>query len=213
MVTLDINSEKTGEMQVDLKITVTDTGIGVPLSDFDTIFHDFKQSSKDNNNNSSGTGLGLSITKKLIDVMGGKISLENNKGAGSKFIVVLPGLEIATDYMETSKIETSDQIETKTVTMAEVIEKPTDIGNLMGRDTMKKLVNDYQEKWDEVVRNNVINEISDFSDELLDFAYSHQEKQLIEFCKSLHIYTDNFDIDHLNSYMSILDTVFKSNPR
>ncbi len=76
-------------------ITVQDTGVGIPESEFEVIFEKFRQSSAllDGDNLTrkySGTGLGLSIVKELCKLLGGEISLSSELGRGSTFRVVLP---------------------------------------------------------------------------------------------------------------------------
>ncbi len=76
-------------------LTVTDTGVGIPESDFEIIFEKFRQSKivlQDDGltRQYSGTGLGLSIVKELCRLLGGEIHLTSQLGTGSTFQVVLP---------------------------------------------------------------------------------------------------------------------------
>ena len=71
-------------------IKVIDTGIGIAKNDFQIIFDEFRQASEGYSRNFEGSGLGLSITKKLVDKFGGTISIESEVGKGSTFIVELP---------------------------------------------------------------------------------------------------------------------------
>lgn len=64
---------------------VLDTGIGIPEEKIETIFDSFSQGSIEINRKYGGTGLGLTIVKKLIDILGGKIELESKVGKGSSF--------------------------------------------------------------------------------------------------------------------------------
>ena len=69
---------------------VTDTGPGIPPESLDTVFEPFKQLSDANKALRKGYGLGLSITRQLIRLMGGTISLESTVGKGTTFTVTLP---------------------------------------------------------------------------------------------------------------------------
>ncbi len=71
-------------------IRVADTGIGIADEDKGHIFGAFDQSRGQSVSEYGGTGLGLAITKKLIDLMGGAIYLDSQKGRGSVFIVRIP---------------------------------------------------------------------------------------------------------------------------
>jgi signal transduction histidine kinase/DNA-binding NarL/FixJ family response regulator/preprotein translocase subunit YajC len=78
-----------------LNIEVKDTGIGIPISQHDEIFEAFKQQSAQLNRQHGGTGLGLTISKKLIEQMKGTITLESTLGKGSTFRVQFPSVEVS----------------------------------------------------------------------------------------------------------------------
>lgn len=69
---------------------VTDSGIGISENHHERIFNPFEQLQNDLTNKTSGTGLGLTITRHLVELMGGSISLQSKFGEGSRFIVRLP---------------------------------------------------------------------------------------------------------------------------
>jgi PAS domain S-box-containing protein len=73
---------------------VSDTGIGIKPEVQDTIFERFRQGEEDTNRTFGGNGLGLSIVKNLVGLMGGEISLESEVGKGSKFRFWLPRKQI-----------------------------------------------------------------------------------------------------------------------
>ena len=73
-----------------LTIEVKDSGQGIKEEDLDTIFSSFSRVNKKKNKNVEGTGLGLTITKSLIEIMGGTISVESEYKKGSTFTVTLP---------------------------------------------------------------------------------------------------------------------------
>jgi signal transduction histidine kinase/DNA-binding response OmpR family regulator len=71
-------------------IMVSDTGIGIPEDEQDAIFDEFRQGEAAEHRGRGGTGLGLAIVKKLASVLGGTVSVESERGKGSRFTVVLP---------------------------------------------------------------------------------------------------------------------------
>lgn len=71
-----------------LTFKVIDTGIGIKKSDYERLFKKFERLEQEQSN-IQGTGLGLTITKKLVDMMGGKISFESVYQQGTTFTVVL----------------------------------------------------------------------------------------------------------------------------
>lgn len=71
-------------------IDVIDTGIGIVEKDLDMIFKEFRQASEGLSRSFDGTGLGLSVTKKYVILLGGSISVKSALGEGSNFTVKLP---------------------------------------------------------------------------------------------------------------------------
>lgn len=69
---------------------VKDTGIGIPLSAQEHIFHRFRQAHKMTHKDYGGTGLGLSIVKGLVESMDGRIWLESEEKKGTQFFIALP---------------------------------------------------------------------------------------------------------------------------
>ncbi len=81
--------------RVDLVITVSDTGKGILKKDQDTIFEAFHQIKGEKSEKNTGTGLGLTITKRLVELMGGRIRVESKKDQGATFFVHLPRVKVA----------------------------------------------------------------------------------------------------------------------
>ncbi|MCX6165058.1 MAG: PAS domain S-box protein [Ignavibacteriae bacterium] len=71
-------------------VKVKDTGIGILQKDIDKIFEPFRQVSEGLSRKYEGTGLGLTISKKFIELMNGKLSVESKISKGSAFTVLLP---------------------------------------------------------------------------------------------------------------------------
>lgn len=71
-------------------LIVSDTGIGIAEEDQSVVFDEFRQVSEGYNRSFEGAGLGLTITKKFVEKMGGTITLESTPGNGSVFTVVFP---------------------------------------------------------------------------------------------------------------------------
>jgi PAS domain S-box-containing protein len=81
---------------------VSDTGIGIPAKDLSRIFREFEQLDSGPGRMYSGTGLGLPLTQKLIDLMGGTITVQSEVGRGSTFIVRLPLVRASVPALVTS---------------------------------------------------------------------------------------------------------------
>ncbi len=78
------------EDQKQLTITISDTGIGIPPEKHEKIFESFEQADGSTAREYGGTGLGLAVTKQLLELHGGQIWVESEVGKGSKFSFTLP---------------------------------------------------------------------------------------------------------------------------
>lgn len=93
-ITLTVDcSPAVADNTTDLRIIVSDTGIGIRQENLDKLFDTFTRVDERRNVSIEGTGLGLSIVKNLVSSMGGTIDVESTYGVGSKFTVSMP-LEI-----------------------------------------------------------------------------------------------------------------------
>lgn len=90
-------SRPNGEVLIDVqsfdgtaRITIADSGIGIPSEDLPRIFERFYRVDKARSRDVGGTGLGLSIVKHVIEQMGGTVAVDSRLGEGSRFIIVVP---------------------------------------------------------------------------------------------------------------------------
>lgn len=84
--------------KLDFSIIVEDTGIGIHKDQQHLIFESFRQQSGQNTRKFGGTGLGLAITKRLVEMMGGTISLDSEVNKYSKFTILFKNIQIV-DYI------------------------------------------------------------------------------------------------------------------
>ena len=91
-----------------LKITVCDTGIGIPADKLERIFEAFEQGNGSINRKYGGVGLGLAVTKKLVQLHGGDINVESTPNLGSRFSFTLP---ISTGKVERKQREEVSQLQ------------------------------------------------------------------------------------------------------
>jgi signal transduction histidine kinase len=73
-----------------IRISVKDTGIGIPEDKLKVIFERFRQADNSLSRNHEGSGIGLSLVKSLVEMHGGTISVKSVMGEGSEFIITLP---------------------------------------------------------------------------------------------------------------------------
>ena len=113
-IDFNISSENVGDMAT-VKFSVADTGIGIKESDYDKLFVKFSRiHNQENYNEVEGTGLGLVITKKLVELLGGTISFTSKYKVGTTFTVVLPQ-KIDFNAIEKEEVNTQTKVSTSNV--------------------------------------------------------------------------------------------------
>ena len=73
-----------------LELSVADTGVGIAAEDQQLVFEEFRQVGRDYTRKAEGTGLGLALTKRFVELHGGKIQLQSEPGKGSTFTFTIP---------------------------------------------------------------------------------------------------------------------------
>ena len=80
-----------------VQVSVKDTGVGIAEKDQQAVFEEFRQVGGDYATKQEGTGLGLALTRRFVELHGGKISLESEPGKGSTFTFTLPLTPVTSD--------------------------------------------------------------------------------------------------------------------
>lgn len=89
-ITIGVKKSALSPDVVELKFSVSDTGIGIPPEGVGKLFKSFSQLDGSNTRKFGGTGLGLAISKQLVEMMGGKLWVESQPGIGSTFYFTIP---------------------------------------------------------------------------------------------------------------------------
>ena len=89
-VGLEIIRQSSLQNEITVCFRVSDTGIGIPPENLELIFQPFRQADETTTRNYGGTGLGLTISKQLTELLGGKISVTSTVGKGSVFQICIP---------------------------------------------------------------------------------------------------------------------------
>jgi signal transduction histidine kinase len=84
---IEVKARRDGE---DVAVAVHDTGIGIAPEDQETVFEEFRQVGRNYTNKQEGTGLGLALTRKFVELHGGRIWLTSEPGKGSTFTFTIP---------------------------------------------------------------------------------------------------------------------------
>src|SRR4030067_1818422 len=90
MVELQVSTLAQNASSARLRFEVIDTGIGIAQESQQDIFESFTQAHANISNSYGGTGLGTTISKQLVEFVGGPLGLHSEVGKGSKFLVELP---------------------------------------------------------------------------------------------------------------------------
>jgi len=93
-VTLHIEKVSSGTEASQIRFTVEDTGIGMTKQQLSKVFQAFSQADLDTTRKYGGTGLGLTISKQYVELMGGTLKVESQKGKGSVFSFTVPLEEV-----------------------------------------------------------------------------------------------------------------------
>jgi len=109
MVRISLVSEL--DQYVEIKFEVEDTGIGLTEEQANKLFQPFEQADASTTRNFGGTGLGLTITKNLIELQGGHINIESVYGIGSTFYFTLPYKTISRESASVRREEKVDAVE------------------------------------------------------------------------------------------------------
>lgn len=121
-----------------LRFSVADTGVGISEDKLEDIFESFTQERTDTSRIFGGTGLGLTISKKLVELQNGSISVESEKGVGSTFTVDLQyelGDESKVHKLQSDKRAMTDSLEGTKVLLVE--------DNVINQKVMRRFL----EKW------------------------------------------------------------------
>ena len=112
-------SLSTDNKQPQINFFVKDTGIGIPKAKQKLIFEVFRQADESQTRIHGGTGLGLTICKRLIDLMGGDIWVESKEGKGASFYFTIPLTKSESENLDSTIVNPKLSIANKTVLIAE----------------------------------------------------------------------------------------------
>jgi len=118
-----------------LQFSITDTGIGIPKEKLHTVFESFSQANASDTRRFGGTGLGLTIARNLVRLMGGDLEVESQEGRGSTFSFSLP-LQTATK--EAAQKNNVPLSRSSSIKFHVLVAEDNDYNFLVTRDTLKK---------------------------------------------------------------------------
>jgi signal transduction histidine kinase/serine phosphatase RsbU (regulator of sigma subunit)/ligand-binding sensor domain-containing protein len=135
-----------------LEMTISDTGIGIPEDKLDRIFESFEQAEGSTAREYGGTGLGLAVTKQLVQLHGGEIWVKSTVGLGSQFFLTLPIAEGETSQLSVEALSLSTVQAVSPVEVSSLTETTPDEVKATSEDQLNILIVD-----DEPVNLQVLN--------------------------------------------------------
>ncbi|MCU7495699.1 MAG: hypothetical protein HF314_17565 [Ignavibacteria bacterium] len=187
---LKANIKERESGKTDLFFEVSDTGIGIPEDQFELIFESFRQREGQSTKKYGGTGLGLTITKRLIEMMQGSISVESRLGQGSTFRFNLPDVEIISGS-EDHAIELSEEESIKS------LPEPAKVDE----NARELLSNGLLNQWQSVKEGMLIDEITAFAAEVKKLGESCSSEVLVNFGVELSESADSFKVEEINKLL------------
>jgi len=155
-VQLDVRLFTEDKLNATIAFAVADTGIGIEPDKVDFIFDSFSQVNRSDTRLYGGTGLGLTITKKLIEMQGGTISLKSKLGEGTTFLVVLKFEKGAVGSISNHKYTLSEMAANPLGRLRLLIVEDNELNRVVTTDTIKKwgkdIVIDIAENGEEAVK-------------------------------------------------------------
>ena len=123
-----------------LKFDVTDTGIGIAPEFVDTIFDSFTQAGADTTRKFGGTGLGLTICKQLVTLMGGEISVHSELGKGTTFTSIIPFEEALVQEVAKQEAVLNDTAMRRLNNMKVLLVEDNEFNRMVAEDTLKEVI-------------------------------------------------------------------------
>lgn len=128
--------------QAEISFKVIDTGIGISQDYVGKIFESFTQAGTDTARKFGGTGLGLTISKQLADLMNGSITVESEPGKGTAFTVHIP-LQVASEQTAAARPQQiTDELYRRLEHLSVLLVEDNEFNRLVAEDTLKELLPD-----------------------------------------------------------------------
>ena len=141
-VTLSYEIKEQNDHEIKIIFRIKDTGIGMTETEVNKIFDSFSQANSSTTRKYGGTGLGLTITKQLVNLFMGTIDVKSKPGAGSEFLIEIPFQKNPTNETENKKFQTSEFPTNDVGAVRILLVEDNDFNQIVGQDTIKYMFPD-----------------------------------------------------------------------
>lgn len=139
-VTVDAAVQQKDNNKYYIRFDVTDTGIGISPDYVEKIFESFTQAGTDVARKYGGTGLGLTISKQLVDLMHGEITVKTELGKGTQFTVIIPLTESANQIPVAESPIIDDSKRKELSRLKVLLAEDNEFNRMVAEDTLKELL-------------------------------------------------------------------------
>ncbi len=195
-IKLEVKATNIKDNNLDLVFTIQDSGIGIPENEQEKIFDIFEQQSNLDHNRYEGSGLGLSITKKLLQMMNGTIYLQSQIGVGSTFTIILKNVS----FKSSQNLKTLTSV---TITPANNHQLKLDLN---AKEILKSLLPFLEQ----IIKTNDLDQIKAFSKELKKLSFKYNNFSLSRYHTKLQSAITSFDIMQIQKLLKQLHFSIKS---
>lgn len=126
--------------KLQLRLEVADTGIGISKEYVETIFESFTQAGTDTARKYGGTGLGLTISRQLVSLMHGELSVDSTLGNGTTFTVQIPIAIADKQHISVRKDKVTDALRERLDNLSILLVEDNEFNRLVAEDTLKSLL-------------------------------------------------------------------------
>jgi hypothetical protein len=183
---------------LDLVFEVKDTGIGIPEDQQLSIFEPFKQKDGQINKKYGGTGLGLSISSRLVDMMGGSITLQSQVNKGSTFTVTLPKLPISDTFDTVNPAQNNPSMSSSTLNKKNAVptqqDTPLDSLQPVSAEMLMQLEQLHTQLWLDCTTSNRVSDIKKLASLLLDIGAKYNHAETIQYASAIQQAINHFDL-------------------
>ncbi|MEG3437984.1 ATP-binding protein [Pannus brasiliensis CCIBt3594] len=190
------------ERFVDMILTIEDTGIGIPADQFDRVFEIFTQRSGQSTREYGGTGLGLTITKRLTEMLGGRIELSSELGKGSRFTFLFPRVRVSEPATEGS-IGGSERdlfgyngltpVDTDALRVRAFFPEENYPNGVAKASLLEKLRHERDTRWKDLIKTMKTKELRQFAANIQQLAREFPRDALQDYSRRLSERVESFD--------------------